>query len=66
MLTETINKQYMYIKLQKFYSDTANFKHQYMIFAHVSAQAFFFFWRYALIYSLGVQKDYTFFKMKFT
>lgn len=42
MLTETINEQYMYIKLQKFYSDTANFKHQHMIFAHVSAQALFF------------------------
>lgn len=41
VLTGTINEQCTYIKLQKLYNDTANFKHQHVIFAHVSAQAFF-------------------------
>lgn len=59
MLTGTINEQCMYIKLQKFYNDTANFKYQHMILAHASAEAFFLGY---VLYSTGVQKDYTFFK----
>lgn len=43
VFTGTINEQCTYIKLQKLYNDTANFKHQHVIFAQVSAQAFFFF-----------------------